>query len=157
MHRADHHADLTDPLQLQEPRCALRRCVHPRLPHRDPLPAARVRGEPALPEDAARPHQRALPPLRPGGRRAVRHNGGHLPVPGELALRGLRHHLLNPPALTLPLGEHALHRHNDRRSPGRDHRRDPLQHPGGADTVVETSILFTAFAIASYLYRREEE
>ncbi|MFA6672867.1 MAG: DUF2106 family protein, partial [Methanoculleus sp.] len=32
-----------------------------------------------------------------------------------------------------------------------------LYNTRGADTVVETSILFTAFAIASYLYRREEE
>lgn len=31
-----------------------------------------------------------------------------------------------------------------------------LYNTRGADTVVETSILFTAFAIASYLYRRRE-
>ncbi|HQL60537.1 MAG TPA: DUF2106 family protein [Methanoculleus sp.] len=32
-----------------------------------------------------------------------------------------------------------------------------LYNTRGLDTVVETSILFTAFAIASYLYRRREE
>lgn len=32
-----------------------------------------------------------------------------------------------------------------------------LYNTRGMDTIVETSILFTAFAIASFLYRREEE
>ncbi|WP_326493502.1 DUF2106 family protein [Methanogenium organophilum] len=32
-----------------------------------------------------------------------------------------------------------------------------LYNTRGLDTIVETSILFAAFAIASYLYRREEE
>ena len=32
-----------------------------------------------------------------------------------------------------------------------------LYNTRGLDTIVETSILFTAFAIASFLYRREEE
>ncbi|KUL04784.1 MAG: Uncharacterized protein XE10_0293 [Methanoculleus marisnigri] len=32
-----------------------------------------------------------------------------------------------------------------------------LYNTRGLDTVVETTILFTAFAIASYLFRREEE
>jgi len=86
--------------------------------------------------------------------RVPSHNGDRHAVPGELAYAGYVTTYLTP--LSQYLADHTHHLGTTIVA----HRAGSSMRSSttpGARYVVETSILFTAFAIASYLYRRREE
>ena len=152
MPHADNLQDLPGSLRLPEPRGSLCRCVHHRLHHRHLLPAARVRGAPALPKDP-RPSKSTLP-LRPwrspfGTTEIVTQYPENSPYAGYVTT------YLTP--LSQYLADHTHHLGTTIVAHPGGIIDEILYNTRGLDTVVETSILFTAFAIASYLYRRREE